>query len=62
LAKHTREPVRVLIVSNLADAEVAEYPESRKIRVVTRGESQEDARLLQLLADAVEYFEGENGG
>lgn len=55
------EPVRVLFVSELADAEVAEYPDSGKVRVVTRGESQRGDRLLVnfRLDDGVDHFEDE---
>jgi uncharacterized cupin superfamily protein len=56
-----QETVRVLFVSELADAEVAEYPDSGKVRVVTRGESQRGDRLQVNLRldDGVDYFEGE---
>ena len=55
------EPVRVLWVSELADAEVAEYPDSGKVRVMTRGASQRGDRLVAnfRLDDGVDYFDGE---
>ena len=55
------DPVRVLFVSDLARAEVAEYPDSGKVRVATRGESQRGDRLLANFRfdDGVDYFEGE---
>lgn len=61
LLNRTEEPVRVFLVSNLVDAEVAEYPDSNKVRVVTRRESQDGERLLKnfRLADAAEFFDGE---
>jgi len=51
----------VLWISTLANAEIAEYPDSGKIRVVTRGESQRGDRLAEQfkLDDAVDYLEGE---
>ena len=53
--------MRLLWVSELADAEVAEYPDSGKVRVVTRGESQRADRLVAnfKLDEAVDYFDGE---
>jgi uncharacterized cupin superfamily protein len=61
LFNRTDEPVRVLWVSELADAEIAEYPDSGKIRAVTRGESQNVDRLAAnfRLDEAVDYLEGE---
>jgi len=61
LTNPTDEPVRLLWVSELADAEVAEYPDSGKVRVVTRGPSQGADRLVAnfRLDDAVDYLEGE---
>jgi uncharacterized cupin superfamily protein len=61
LLNRTDEPVRVLWVSELADAEIAEYPDSGKIRAVTRGESQNVDRLAAnfRLDEAVDYLEGE---
>ena len=54
-------PVRLLWVSELADAEIAEYPDSGKVRVVTRGPSQSADRLAAnfSLVDGVDYLEGE---
>ncbi len=61
LRNDSDEPVRVLWISTLATAEIAEYPDSGKIRVVTRGESQRGDRLAEQfkLDDAVDYLEGE---
>jgi uncharacterized cupin superfamily protein len=61
LRNETDEPARVLWISELADAEIAEYPDSGKLRVVTRGPSQRGPRLAAQfrLADDVEYLEGE---
>ena len=61
LRNETDEPVRVLWISELADAEIAEYPDSGKLRVVSRGESQRGERLAMhfRLADDVEYLDGE---
>jgi uncharacterized cupin superfamily protein len=61
LRNDTEEAVRVLWVSELADAEVAEYPESGRVRVVTRGESQRGERLATQfrLDDGVDYLDGE---
>ena len=57
------ESARVFFASDLAQAEVAEYPDSGKLRVVTRGESQTGERLAHSfrLDDDVPYFEGEPG-
>jgi len=62
LANPTDEPVRLLWVSELANAEVAEYPDSGKVRVVTRGPSQSADRLAAnfRLDKAVDYLEGES--
>ena len=45
----------------LADAEVAEYPDSGKVRVVTRGPSQNADRLVAnfRLEAGVDYLDGE---
>jgi uncharacterized cupin superfamily protein len=61
LANESDEPVRLLWVSELADVEVAEYPDSGKIRVVGRGDSQRGERLTAnfRLDDAVGYLDGE---
>ena len=61
LANETDEPVRLLWISELADAEVAEYPDTGKLRVVARGESQRGERLTAnfRLDDAVDYLEGD---
>jgi uncharacterized cupin superfamily protein len=61
LRNDTDEPARVLWISQLADAEIAEYPDSGKVRVVTRGASQSGERLAKQfrLADDVDYLEGE---
>jgi uncharacterized cupin superfamily protein len=55
------EPARVLWISELADAEVAEYPDSGKVRVATRGPSQSGERLATQfrVADRVDYLDGE---
>jgi uncharacterized cupin superfamily protein len=61
LRNETDESARVLWVSELADAEIAEYPDSGKVRVVTRGPSQRSERLATQfrLADDVEFLDGE---
>jgi uncharacterized cupin superfamily protein len=61
LRNETDEPARVLWISELADAEIAEYPDSGKVRVLTRGSSQTGERLAKQfrLADDVAYLEGE---
>ena len=61
LRNDTDGPVRVLWVSELADAEVAEYPDTGRVRVVTRGLSQRGERLATQfrLSDEVEYLDGE---
>jgi uncharacterized cupin superfamily protein len=61
LRNDTDEPARVLWISELADAEIAEYPDSGKVRVVTRGASQTGDRLATQfrLADDAAYLEGE---
>jgi uncharacterized cupin superfamily protein len=61
LRNETDESARVLWVSELADGEIAEYPDSGKVRVVTRGPSQGGERLAAQfrLADDVDYLDGE---
>jgi uncharacterized cupin superfamily protein len=61
LRNDTDEPVRVLWVSELATAEVAEYPDSGKVRVSTRADSQRGRRLATQfrLADELEYLADE---
>jgi uncharacterized cupin superfamily protein len=61
LRNETDEPAHVLWISELADAEIAEYPHNGKVRVVTRGSSQTGERLAKQfrLADDVAYLEGE---
>lgn len=61
LRNDTDERARVLWISELADAEIAEYPDSGKARVVTRARSQSGERLANQfrLADDVDYLEGE---
>jgi uncharacterized cupin superfamily protein len=61
LGNETDEGARVLWLSELADAEIAEYPDSGKVRVVTRGPSQGGERLATQfrLADDVEFLHGE---
>ena len=61
LINRTDTPVRVLWVSELADAEIAEYPDSGKVRAVSRGQSQNADRLVAnfRLDEAVDYLDGE---
>ena len=61
LRNDTDEPVRVLWVSELATAEVAEYPDSGKVRVSSRADSQRGQRLATQfrLVDEVEYLADE---
>lgn len=61
LRNDTNEPARVLWVSELAPIEVAEYPDSGKVRVTGRHESQRGERLATQfrLTDEVEYLDGE---
>jgi uncharacterized cupin superfamily protein len=61
LRNGTDTPARVLWVSELGDAEIAEYPDSGKLRVVSRGDSQRGTRLSAQfrLADEVDYLDGE---
>lgn len=61
LRNETGEPARVLWISELADAEIAEYPDSGKVRVVTRVASQSGERLAAQfrLDDTVAYLDGE---
>jgi uncharacterized cupin superfamily protein len=61
LRNDTDEWARVLWISELADAEIAEYPDSGKVRVATRGPSQSGERIASdfRLRDEVAYLEGE---
>jgi uncharacterized cupin superfamily protein len=61
LRNDTEQTIRVLWISELADAELAEYPDSGKIRAMTRRESQTGERLAAnfRLDDAVDYLDGE---
>lgn len=61
LRNESDEPVRVLWLSELAEAEIAEYPDSGKVRIVTRGDSQRGERLATQfrLADEVGYLDEE---
>jgi quercetin dioxygenase-like cupin family protein len=57
---HTDEPVRYVLASSNASPEVVEYPDSRKVAVASRLESQLGERLWSVLRfEDVDYFEGE---
>jgi uncharacterized cupin superfamily protein len=58
----TSETVRYLWVSNLADAEVVEYPDSGKVLASSRGPSTRGERLSAMFrfGDAVGYYDGES--
>lgn len=57
----TEEPVRVLIVSEMNDPEVAVYPDSGKVlaRQQAPGKPATGVRAMFRLADAVDYWQGE---
>jgi quercetin dioxygenase-like cupin family protein len=56
----TDEPIRYVLASSNASPEVVEYPDSRKIAVASRLESQLGERLWSVLRfEDVDYFEGE---
>lgn len=54
LRNDTDEPVRLLMLSSVADVEVAVYPDSGKIAAMTH-----DLRLIVRQDASVDYFEGE---
>ncbi|MGH2924765.1 MAG: cupin domain-containing protein [Solirubrobacterales bacterium] len=60
------EPARYLILSEMNAPEAVVYPDSEKVRVMTRapgGPDEEDQLIANFrLADAVDYWEGERRG
>ena len=55
----TDEPVRLLMLSTLAEVEVAVYPDSGKVGAFVRMAGAEPYRLMVREESAVDYFEGE---
>jgi uncharacterized cupin superfamily protein len=59
VANHSREPVRVLLLSEKKDPEVCGYPESRKIMADAFLGSPDEVSHMWRVDDAVDYYEGE---
>jgi uncharacterized cupin superfamily protein len=60
LVNRSDEPARYVLVSSNSSPEVVEYPDSGKLAVASRLESQRGARLWSVLRfDEVDYFDGE---
>lgn len=55
------EPARYVLASSNASPEVVEYPDSGKVAIASRSESQRGERLWSIhrLDDSVDYFDGE---
>jgi len=54
--------MRYLAVSNVAEIETCEYPDSGKISVVAGQRGARSVRYMFRTADDVDYYEGEEGG
>ena len=54
--------MRYLAVSNVADIETCEYPDSGKISVVAGERGARSVRHMFRKSDDVDYYEGEEGG
>jgi uncharacterized cupin superfamily protein len=61
MINRTDEPARYIVGSRNVSPEVCEYPDSGKVLVMSRGESQRGDRLwtVHRLDDGVDYFDGE---
>jgi uncharacterized cupin superfamily protein len=61
LINRSREPARYVVASSNAAPEVCEYPDSGKVAVFSRLESQRGGRLMTIhrLDAGVDYFDGE---
>ena len=61
VVNRTEEPALYVVGSNRTYPEVCEYPDSEKLLVMSRGESQRGDRLWSVhqLGEAVDYFDGE---
>lgn len=61
VVNRSSEPTLYVIASSNVSPEVVEYPDSGKMAVFSRGESQRGERLWSIhrLEDSVEYFDGE---
>jgi uncharacterized cupin superfamily protein len=59
VANRSREPVRVLLLSQTRDPEVCGYPDSRKIMADAFLGSPDEASHMWRVDDAVDYYEGE---
>jgi len=61
VANRSEEPVRYLVGSSNVAPEVCEYPDSGKVAVFSRLDSQRGGRLITIhrLDDGVDYFAGE---
>jgi uncharacterized cupin superfamily protein len=55
----TEEPVRLLVLSSMAEVDVAVYPDSGKVGAMVRVEGLDPYRLVVREDSAVDYFEGE---
>jgi uncharacterized cupin superfamily protein len=61
MVNRSDEPVRYLVGSSNVAPEICEYPDSGKVAVFSRLESQRGQRLVTIhrLDDGVDYFDGE---
>jgi len=61
MLNRSEEPARYVVASSNIAPEVCEYPDSGKLAVFSRLESQRGDRMISIhrLDDAVDYFEGE---
>jgi uncharacterized cupin superfamily protein len=61
VVNRTDEPALYVVGSNRAYPEVCEYPDSKKLLAMSRGESQQGRPLWTVheLQNAVDYFDGE---
>jgi uncharacterized cupin superfamily protein len=55
----TDEPVRLLMLSSMAEVDVAVYPDSGKVGAMARTAGSEPFRLIVREESGVDYFEGE---
>jgi uncharacterized cupin superfamily protein len=61
VVNRTQEPARYVVMDSKVSPEIVEYPDSGKLAVMSRAESQRGSPLgtIHRLGDAVDYFDGE---